>query len=234
MKILITGASRGIGKAIAIELCKFGHELMLVSKNEENLLNAVNELKSRCNSEIQHKVCDVGSEAEIDDLVTSCKESKFLPNVLILNAGIFIEGTLTNSKAEDFYQTLNVNLFHIYHCVKKFAEILKTQSESKVILIGSTASLEAYPLGPLYGVAKWGLKGYAVNLRKEFMNDNIAVTLINPGGTLTDLWEGEELPPNRLLEPSDIGKLVSAILNLSSQAVVEEIVVRPMLGDFHE
>jgi NADP-dependent 3-hydroxy acid dehydrogenase YdfG len=125
-------------------------------------------------------------------------------------------------------------LFHIYHCVKKFADILKKQAGSKVILIGSTAGIEAYPLGPLYGVAKWGLKGYAINLRKELMNDNIAVTLINPGGTLTDLWAGEDLPPNRLLEPSDIGKLVTAILTLSQQAVVEEIIVRPMLGDMHE
>jgi hypothetical protein len=65
-------------------------------------------------------------------------------------------------------------------------------------------------------------------------SDNIGVTLINPGGTLTDLWEGEELAPNRLLEPSDIGKLISTILTLSPQAVVEELIVRPMLGDFHE
>ncbi len=233
MKVLITGGSRGIGKAIAKNLSDQGHNLMLVSRNGSNLEKTKTELTEN-NKNVDSFVCQVGNEEEIDKLFSYCNEKDFQPNVLILSAGVFIEGTLTNSQSKDFYETMNVDLYHIYHTVKKFIPILKKQENSKIIIIGSTASLEAYPVGALYGVAKWGLKGYSINLRKELMNDNIGVTLINPGGTLTDLWEGEELPPNRLLEPSDIGKLVSVILTLSPQAVVEELTVRPMLGDFHE
>ncbi len=233
MKILITGGSRGIGKAIALELNKGGHDLLLVSKNIEKLEVTKNVMPSK-KSSVEIFACDLGKEKEINKLFDYSERIKFEPSVLILDAGIFIEGSLTNSKSEDFYETMNVDLYHIYHCVKKFLPTLKQQKMSKVILIGSTASLEAYPIGALYGVAKWGLRGYAINLRKELMNDNIGVTLINPGGTLTDLWEGEDLPPNRLLEPSDIGKLINVILTLSPQAVVEELTVRPMLGDFHE
>jgi short-subunit dehydrogenase len=233
MNILITGGSRGIGKAIAKELNSNGHNLMLVARNSSNLDKTKGELMES-NKNVDSFVCEVGSEEEIDKLVSYCSERDFQPNVLILSAGIFIEGSLTNSNSKDFYETMNVDLYHIYHTVKKFISILKKQENAKIIIIGSTASLEAYPIGALYGVAKWGLKGYSINLRKELMNDNIGVTLINPGGTLTDLWEGEELAPNRLLEPSDIGKLISTILTLSPQAVVEELIVRPMLGDFHE
>lgn len=233
MNILITGGSRGIGKAIAKELNSNGHNLMLVARNSSNLDKTKGELL-KSNKNIDAFVCEVGSEDEIDKLVNYCDKKSFQPNVLVLSAGIFIEGSLTKSNSKDFYETMNVDLYHIYHTVKKFLPILKKQANAKIIIIGSTASLEAYPVGALYGVAKWGLKGYSINLRKELMNDNIGVTLINPGGTLTDLWEGEELPPNRLLEPSDIGKLVGVILTLSSQAVVEELTVRPMLGDFHE
>lgn len=233
MKILITGGSRGIGKGIAKELCKEGHELLLVARNKSNLEKAKTELL-QINKGINSFVCELSSEEEIDKLYAHCIEQNFEPSVLILSAGIFIEGSLTNSQANDFYQTMNVDLYHIYHVVKKFIPLLKQQQHSKIIIIGSTASLEAYPIGALYGVAKWGLKGYSINLRKELMNDKIGVTLINPGGTLTDLWEGEELAPDRLLEPSDIGKLISTILTLSPQAVVEELIVRPMLGDFHE
>lgn len=233
MKILITGASRGIGKAIAKELIQNGHDLMLVSRNADNLKKAKSEMHS-ANRNIESFVCDVGNEDEIKNLLVYCQEKKFLPNVLVLSAGIFIEGSLTNSKTKDFLETMNVDLYQIYYFVKEFITILKNQNNAKIIIIGSTASLEAYPIGALYGVAKWGLKGYSINLRKELMNENIGVTLINPGGTLTDLWEGEDLPPNRLLEPSDIGKLINAILTLSAQAVVEELTVRPMLGDFHE
>lgn len=233
MNILITGGSRGIGKAIAKELNNNGHNLMLVARNSSNLDKTKSELL-KSNKNVDSFVCEVGNEEEIDKLVSYCSQKGFQPNVLVLSAGIFIEGSLTNSTAKDFYETMNVDLYHIYHTVKKFTPVLKKQENAKIIIIGSTASLEAYPIGALYGVAKWGLKGYAINLRKELMNDNIGVTLINNGGTLTDLWEGEELAPNRLLEPSDIGKLISAILTLSPQAVVEELIVRPMLGDFHE
>lgn len=234
MKVLITGGSRGIGKAIAIELSKFGHELLIVSQNKSNLIKTCNQLKTEFNSNVLSKVCDLSKESEIENLKDFCLKSSFSPNVLVLNAGIFLEGTLTNSKAKDLYATMNVDLYHVYHCVKYFIDILRKQENSKVIIIGSTASIEAYPVGALYGVAKWGLKGYAINLRKELMSENIGVTLLNPGGTLTDLWEGEELSPNRLLEPSDLGKLINVILTLSPQAVVEEIIIRPMLGDFHE
>ena len=141
---------------------------------------------------------------------------------------------MINSSDEQFDTTLNVNFMSIHHIVKLFIEHLKTVKSSKIIIIGSTAAYEPYPLGAIYGVAKWALRGYAVNLRKELMKDYIGVTFISPGGTLTDLWEGEPLPENRLLEPSDIGKLVVAMLSLSNQAVVEEIIVKPMLGDIHE
>jgi len=233
MNILITGGSRGIGKAIGKELNEAGHNLLLVSKNQSNLEKTKAEFNNK-ESQINIFACDLGIESEIEKLFEYSEKLNFKPEVLILDAGIFIEGSLTNSKSEDFYSTMNVDLYHIYHCVKKYINTLRQQVTPKIILIGSTASLEAYPVGALYGVAKWSLKGYAINLRKELMKENIGVTLINPGGTLTDLWEGEELEPNRLLEPSDIGKLVNVLLTLSPQAVVEELTVRPMLGDFHD
>lgn len=234
MNILITGGSRGIGKAIAKELSKESHNLLLVSQNEINLKNTQNELQNEFKNHILIKECDLSKEEEINKLKDYCIENNFKPNVLVLSAGIFIEGTLINSNSKDFYDTMNVDLYHVYHMVKIFIDDLKHQKDSKIIIIGSTASLEAYSVGALYGVAKWSLKGYAINLRKELMAENIGVTLINPGGTLTDLWDGEDVPKDRLLEPSDIGKIVSMILLLSPQAVVEEIVVRPILGDFHD
>lgn len=64
------------------------------------------------------------------------------------------------------------------------------------------------------------------------MKDNIGVTFVSPGGTLTDMWSDVEVPPNRLLEPNDIAKVVDSLFELSPQAVVEEIIIRPMLGEY--
>lgn len=234
VKALITGGSRGIGKAIARELAIANHDVLLVARNTKTLESAAAELKSGSKGKVLQFACDLKDPDHLSRLRDYCGEIDFAPDVLVLNAGIFIEGTLTGAPITDFEQTLEVNFMSIYRTVNLFMESLRTRRAAKIILIGSTAAYEPYPVGPLYGVAKWALRGYATNLRRELMKDGIAVTFLAPGGTLTDLWAGESLPPNRLLEPSDIGKLVAAILSLSNQAVVEELVVRPMLGDIHE
>ena len=233
-KVLITGGSRGIGKAIAQQLAEASHEILLVSRNQQTLKETAEKIASTTSAEVKYFVSDVGIPLELEALHNFCKESEFYPDVLVLNAGIFIEGSLTEAPIEDFEETLNVNFMSIYRTVNLFMDYLCKHPSPKIILIGSTAAYEPYPIGPLYGVVKWALRGYAINLRKELMSKGVAVTFISPGGTLTDLWEGEDLPENRLLEPSDIGKLVATILTLSDQAVVEELVVRPMLGDIHE
>jgi short-subunit dehydrogenase len=234
MKILITGGSRGIGKAIAKELIANGHDVLLVAKTRKNLERARTELMKNRRVSINILPCDLSKKPAIKQLHRDCQRLRFAPNVLILNAGIFIEGGLVDSSDKGYEQTLMMNLNSAYYIVKEFLPQIKAGTLKKIVLIGSTAGHEAYPVGALYGVAKWGLRGYAINLRQELIKYGVAVTLLSPGGTLTDLWEGEELPPKRLLEPSDLGKIVACILTLSDQAVVEDIVVRPMLGDFHD
>lgn len=234
MKVLITGGSRGIGRAIAEKLARDGHEILLVATNKAALDEARNSISSRTQSKVLSFSADVSQPSAIADLYRFCLDNAFLPNVLVLSAGIFIEGTLTDSKNDDFLRTMEVDCVSAYYLVKQFVDELTRQKAPKIILIGSTAAYEPYPIGPLYGVAKWALRGYAINLRRELMPKGVAVTFLAPGGTLTDLWAGEDLPEKRLLEPSDWGKVVSMILTLSDQAVVEEMIVRPILGDIHE
>lgn len=235
MKLLIIGGSRGIGKAIAQEAAKAGHDLLLVSKNATTLERGCNEVKAVAKANVQKFVCDVSDQTQLEKLYEFCQSTGFMPDVLVLSACIlFDEMPLMNSSDEQFNAILNVNFLSIHHTVKLFIQHLKTVKSARIIIIGSTAAYEPYPDGAIHGVAKWALRGYAINLRKELMKDYIGVTFISPGGTLTDLWKGESLPEDRLLEPSDLGKLVVALLTLSSQAVVEELIVRPMLGDVHE
>ncbi|HEU5122569.1 MAG TPA: SDR family oxidoreductase [Verrucomicrobiae bacterium] len=235
MLTLITGGSRGIGYAIAQEMAKKGSDLLLVSQNAKKLQTASNKLKKQYPKlKINSHVCDMGSQEEINILADDCIRTNLVPDFLILNAGIFLEGSLVNSKPQDYRKTLEVNLNAIYYLVQRLAPKMASKKKPRIVLIASTAAYEAYPVGALYGVAKWALRGYAVNLRKELMKNGIGVTLVAPGGTLTDLWAGEELPPNRLLEPKDIGTIIANFVDLSSQAVVEEVIVRPMLGDMHE
>ena len=182
--------------------------------------------------------CDLADKTSGDAIATAIRKYEIVPDVLVLNAGVYLEGDLDPPRLSDapfsiFEETLKVNCFSVLRCVQALIDDLRKGAGKRIVIIGSTASHEAYHFGPSYGVSKWATRGLAINLREELKPLGIGVTLINPGGTLTDLWAGEELPPKRLLEPSDIGKVVKMCLELSEQAVVEEVIIRPMLGDMH-
>ncbi len=232
-QVLITGGSRGIGRAIANACASDGHDIVLVARAMDRVKATAEELRRRFGVTTHGFAFDAANVDELEALRRACEEVSFLPDVLVLNAGIFIEGNLLDAPVEDFSETLRVNFLGAFHAVRTFRKHLESKP-SKIILIASSAAREAYPVGALYGVAKWALRGLSVNLREEFKQSNVSVNTIYPGGTLTDLWEGEELPPNRLLAPEDIGILAAAIIRLSDQAVVEDLVVRPILGDIHD
>ena len=234
MKLFITGATRGIGRAIADRLAPKCDSMFLVARDTDALTALSAELREMGCSDVQMCAADLADRQAADLIHEAAVRASFSPNVLVLNAGTFLEGTLVESHSQDFRETLEVNLTSSYELVKRFVPGMVDARRPRIVLIGSTAALEAYPVGALYGVAKWGLRGYAVNLRSELMREGIGVTFVAPGGTLTDLWEGEELEPNRLLEPDDVAAVVEMSLTLSDQAVVEEVIVRPMLGDLHE
>lgn len=232
---LVTGASRGIGYAIANRISNRCQNLFITSSNERTLNEGLKSITQSYNGNLFGEYADhVNSEAaarKIAGWVTSKINSL---DVLVLNAGMFIEGELNSIDSNSFKTNMEVNFVVNYFLVKELLPLLRKSKRARILVIGSTAAYEAYPLVPTYGIAKWALRGFCINLRKELMKDNIGVTFISPGGTMTDMWAGEELPANRLLEPDDIAKIIDNILTLSDQAVVEEVIIRPMLGDIHE
>lgn len=232
---LITGASRGIGLAIAKKLILRSSEMLICSKNEKNIQNAEKMLSSLSDVKVFSNFFDnTDSENAAKFIGDWAKKKVKKIDMLVLNAGYYVEGSLEEIEAKDFEQNFKVNFTVNHYLVQELLPLIRKSNLKRIVIIGSTAGYEAYPAVPTYGVAKWALRGYAINLRKELIKDNIGVTYIAPGGTLTDMWEGEDLPPKRLLEPDDIAKVVDLIPTLSSQAVIEELMVRPILGDFHD
>ena len=231
----ITGASRGIGYAIARSIAPICSSLLIAAKTKENVTSAAERLQKETGCIVHSMWGDLAEGRSFADaakqLVTNTTARV---DLLVLNAGYYVEGALADIADTDFERNMLVNCHSSHYVVSALLPFLKKSQVGRIVLVGSTAAYEAYPLVPTYGIAKWGLRGYAINLRKELMAQNIGVTFISPGGTLTDMWAGVDLPKGRLLEPDDIGKLVAAIMTLSPQAVVEELIVRPMLGDIHE
>jgi len=229
MKILITGGSLGIGLATAKEFHASGHELLLVARNPDTLQVAKDTLGSRTET----FAADLADSVQISGLLQYIEQSNFFPNVLVLNAAAFCKNSrsVVTPSADELRDLLEVNVIANYQLVQGLLNYLKQSVYSRVVIIGSTASIRP-DNGSLYGISKWALRSYAYSLRSELRTLGIGVTLINPGGTFTERRvPSETVASDRLLEASDIGKLINTLLTLSPQAVVEEINIRPMLGD---
>ena len=235
MKVLVTGATRGIGRAIVDEIAPLCSELTILARHADSLLALAASLETSMPALRVHLLpVDLSDLAGTSAAMNAWSQEVAGLDVLVLNAGTFSEGSLTEIPISDFEESLRINLLSSVVLVQSTTPMLSRSEKGRIVLIGSTAAYEDYPIVPSYGVIKWGVRSYASNLRHELRPLGIGVTLLSPGGTLTDMWEGEELEPNRLLEPRDVARLLVDTLTLSHQAVVEEIIVRPILGDIHE
>ena len=233
--ILVTGASRGIGHSIAKRVASRCSNLLITSHKESTLLSGIDKLRKEFNGNIFGFYFDQSRVDESAQQLADWAKSKVdYLDAVILSAGIFIEGALCDMDYNSFQRNMDTNFTFNYLAVNSLLGLLKkAQNPPRIILIGSTAAYGAYSV-PTYGVAKWALRGYSINLREELRAHKIGVTFVSPGPTLTDMWAGESVPPNRILEPDDIAKVVDGLFDLSEQAVIEEIIIRPVLGDIDE
>lgn len=232
MNAVITGASRGIGKTVAQLFALNGYNLFLCSKTESHLLQAIDELKKDFpNVTIEGQAMDLGQKESavlFGEWVLSRAGSV---DVLINNTGTFIQGNVSDEPDGALETMLGVNLYSAYHTTRTLLPKMKAQRSGHIFTICSIASLAAYPGGGSYSISKYALLGFTRNLRAELKGHGIKVTAVIPGAVYTDSWKGSGVAESRIMETEDLAKMIYAATQLSPQAVVEDIVLRPQLGD---
>jgi short-subunit dehydrogenase len=232
MNAVITGASRGIGKALAQIFALHGYNLFLCSKTESHLLQTIEELKTAYpNVTIDGKALDIGKKTEATLFGEWVLNNADSVDVLINNAGTFIQGNVAEEDDGALEKMLEVNLYSAYYTTRAVLPRMKAQRSGHVFTICSIASLAAYPGGGAYSISKFALLGFTKNLRQELKEHGIKVTAVIPGAVYTDSWKGSGVAEERIMEAEDIAQTIFAASQLSPQAVVEEIVLRPQLGD---
>lgn len=246
--ILVTGGTKGIGKAILEKFMQNGHDVITCSRNNDELFALKEELESKYSTKenpviLYYRQADLSKKEDIISFGDYAKKiillnekqaskgSKKGFEVMVNNTGVFIPGKILEEEDGNFEFQIHTNLFSAYHLTRMLVPILVERKSGHLFNICSTASITAYPNGGSYCISKFALHGMTKVLREELKEHNVKVTSVMPGPTYTSSWEGAGLPEERFMPSSDIAETIFSVYSLSDQTVVEEIVMRPQLGD---
>jgi len=234
MNIVITGGSKGFGKAIAEKFAgdKQGHTVLLCARNKELLETEAKQLQGRFpRATVKSMPCDLSIRSGVNEFANWVLNEIAAPDVLVNNAGSFIPGSVHNEPEGALEELIAVNLYSAYHLTRSLLPIMMERKSGHIFNICSIASLQAYRNGGAYSITKFALAGFSRNLREEMKPHGIKVTAVYPGAAMTDSWAGTGIDPKRIMEAKDIAEMIYAAAHLSPQACVEDIIVRPQLGD---
>lgn len=232
MNIVVTGATKGIGRAIVERFAAEGFNVAFTARTHEDIEQLVNELRDRQTGiEVIGIQADMSKKEEVLHFTQQITKRWQQVDILINNAGIFIPGKLMEDADGVFEQTMHTNLFSAFYTTKELLGLMQPHKHGHIFNICSVASLKAYPSGGAYAVSKFALLGFSRSLREELKEDRIRVTSVMPGATLTASWEGVDLPEDRFMPAEDVATIIYDTWKLSQRTVVEDIVLRPLEGD---
>jgi short-subunit dehydrogenase len=232
MNVIITGASRGIGKATAEIFAANGHDLYLTSRSETTLYKAMEELVTNYPAvKIKARPVDLSKKGNAIAFGKWILELGISIDVLFNNAGTFEPGSIHEETDGALESQMETNLYSAYHLTRTVLPKMIEQKSGYIFNMCSVASIKAYPNGSSYSLSKAALHSFSKNLREELKPHGIKVTSVIAGAAFTDSWAGSGIDKKRFMEAEDIAKMIYASSQLSANACVEEILLRPQLGD---
>ena len=228
---VVTGGTKGIGRAILEKFAREGFDLATCARKEHELKNLQKELAEKYSIKVMVFQADLADKNQIK-LFTGFISSLGRPiDVLVNNAGYFIPGQVLDEPEGSLESMVNSNVYSAYYVTRGIAPAMKKLHAGHIFNICSIASIKAYPNGGSYAISKFALLGFSKVLREELKEFGVRVTSILPGATKTASWDGVNLPDDRFMKVEDVADTVFAVFSLSKNSVVEEILIRPQLGD---
>lgn len=231
--IVVSGASKGIGKAIVERFCEAGFDVAFCARDAKVLNQLKNDLTAKYpDQKILAIACDVSNKEDLELFAEQVNFEFQHIDVLVNNAGVFIPGSIQEEDDGVFEKVMETNLYSAYYLTKAFLpSMIENPNSSHIFNMCSTASITPYINGGSYCISKFALLGMSKVLREELKEKNIAVTSILPGATYTESWKGSDLPESRFMPASDIAESVFMAWKMGPQTVIEELLLRPFQGD---
>jgi short-subunit dehydrogenase len=230
--VVVTGGTKGIGRAIIEKFAAEGFDIATCSRNASDLEKLKSVVERDFPSITVHaKKADLSSKMDVHAFCQFLKELGRSVDVLVNNAGYFIPGKIVSEPDDTLEKMINANLYSAYHTTRGLISMMIDHRRGHIFNLCSIASFMAYPNGGSYAISKFALLGFSKCLREEVKTFGLKVTAVMPGAVLTESWEGTGLPPERFMKPQDVADAIFSAYALSPNSVVEEIIIRPQLGD---
>jgi len=229
---VVTGGSKGIGKAIVQRLAQEGFDIITCSRHEDELAAVKKAIDTTYpDITLDYQKVDLSIKKEVKDFANYILDHHQALEILVNNTGIFLPGESHNEEEGNLEKMIDTNLYSAYYLTRGIIEDMKRRTSGYIFNMCSIASLLAYKPGSSYSISKFALLGFNKVLREEMKPFGIRVSAILPGAVWTPAWEATDVPSERFVPASDIAEALYSAYSMSGNTVVEEILIRPQLGD---
>jgi 3-oxoacyl-[acyl-carrier protein] reductase len=225
LRIVITGGSSGIGRAIALEMARSKHTFFLVGRNEERLQAVTDEIKE-LGSEAFFGVGEVGDETDVETLFTEFDLLKGV-DVLVANAGVGYFGLLEEMTIPQYDEQFQTNVRGVFLWLKKVLPIMKRQDSGQIIVTSSNLGLNTAGRASIYGATKHAVQAMVSSLRKELTGTLVKAATINPGSVSTPWFDGKEVDRTKMLTAEDVAKVARLIIDQSDTSNIDHVLLLP-------
>ena len=225
---IVTGGTKGIGKAIAELLVTAGVNTSICGRHEDELEQAISDLSGRGEGDVTGTICDVRDYDQVTALFDHTTQVFGGVDILINNAGVGIFTTVENMSPEDFRAVLETNVSGVFYCCHQAIPLMKKRGGGYIINISSLAGANPHAEMAAYNASKFGLNGFSEALMQEVRHDGIKVSYIMPGSVNTE-FGGDEPDPSKSwqLQPQDVANVVMDLLRHPDRTLLSRIEMRP-------
>ncbi|HLL70515.1 MAG TPA: SDR family oxidoreductase [Pyrinomonadaceae bacterium] len=225
---IVTGSTKGIGRAIADALVREGASVCVSARSEDEVKRAVDELSDAGEGRVTGAVCDVRDYEEVRALFEHTVAEFGGVDVLVNNAGIGLFQTVEETTPEDFRAVLETNLNSVFYCCHEAIPLMRARGGGYIINISSLAGANAHPRMAAYNASKFALNGFSEALMQEVRHDRIKVSYIMPGSVNT--YFGGDVPSEEQswqLQPVDVARVVLDLLGHDERSLPSRVEIRP-------
>jgi NAD(P)-dependent dehydrogenase (short-subunit alcohol dehydrogenase family) len=222
---LVTGGSRGIGKAIAERLLREGAAVAICGRKRESLDQAARELSS-IGGRIIATVADVSDSGSVASLFAFVDQQFGALDILINNAGVGVFRPVAELTLEDWRETVDTNLSGVFYCCREALLRFRNRGGGMVVNISSLAGKNAFAGGAAYNASKFGLNGFSEAMMQDHRYENVRVSYVMPGSVDTEFTPGAGRATWKIA-PEDVAEVVAGILRMPERTLISRVEIRP-------